>query len=127
MNRAGDKPRKGARGEIQLSQNTSNLMRSHIKGPQAEFDQTVENFKQSLALDSLRNEYIFHRHIHQWFVKGKISSDIAKLNRRVYANLFLTPDEDPWLGLLSKYVYSAIENNGVITRTTVQVDETLEL
>jgi hypothetical protein len=109
--------------EIHLSQTTRNLMRSHISGSQAKFDQTVANFKQSLAMDSLRNEYIFHRQIHQWFVEGKVTNDVAKLNQRVYADLFLTPDEDPWLGLLSKHVYSAIANNGVITQATAQIDE----
>ena len=101
--------------EIQLSQASRDLIRSHLGGSGQDFERTIKKFKESLALDTLQNEYLFHRQIHQWFVNGEVDDDIEKLNKRVYADLFLTPDEDPWLGLLSKYVYVGIENNGVIT------------
>jgi hypothetical protein len=35
------------------------------------------------------------------------------LNERVYAQLFLTPGSDPWLGLLSPDVYTALEGGGI--------------
>jgi hypothetical protein len=35
------------------------------------------------------------------------------LNRRVYATLFLTPERDPWLGLVAD-AYSGIPNEGLV-------------
>ena len=37
------------------------------------------------------------------------------MNERVYAELFLTPSSDPWLGLVQSDVYTAIENDGLVT------------
>ena len=39
--------------------------------------------------------------------------DVDALNERVYAELFLTPRSDPWIGLVPSGVYSALENNGI--------------
>ena len=72
----------------------------------------IERFEQSLAEDAVRNEYVFHRRIHQWFAAGEVSS-LPELTGRVYDELFLTPAEDPWLGLLPAGTYAALENNGV--------------
>jgi hypothetical protein len=34
------------------------------------------------------------------------------LNEWVYAELFLTPSKDPWLGLAPSDVYTALDGNG---------------
>ncbi|HIK07899.1 MAG TPA: hypothetical protein IGS40_24950 [Trichormus sp. M33_DOE_039] len=39
--------------------------------------------------------------------------DVAILNEKVYAQLFLTPSSDPWLGLAPSDAYSAIDNDGL--------------
>ncbi len=67
----------------------------------------------AIALDTVRNEYILHRQIHQWFVQGNQTSNLDALNEKVYAELFLNPSSDPWLGLAPDDVYSAIDNDGV--------------
>ena len=72
----------------------------------------IDRFERSLAEDAVRNEYVFHRRIHQWFAAGEVQS-LPELTERVYDELFLTPDEDPWLGLLPAGTYAALENNGV--------------
>ena len=41
-------------------------------------------------------------------------NDVQKLNEKVYASLFLTPSSDPWLGLFSTDVYTALDNGGVV-------------
>lgn len=43
----------------------------------------------------------------------KLRGDLAKFNEKVYAELFLTPNSDAWLGLLDKNVYLGIDNGGV--------------
>ena len=75
----------------------------------------VLNFQATIALDTVRNEYLLHRQLHDWFVTGKASKDVNVLNERVYAELFLTPSADPWLGLVAQDTYTAIENDGRVT------------
>lgn len=71
----------------------------------------VREFEASIALDTVKNEYGLHRQLHGWLAREP-SADLAALNERVYAELFLTPATDPWLGLAPATVYTALENTG---------------
>ena len=73
----------------------------------------VRNFESSIALDTVRNEYLLHRQIHEWFAEGNTLVAVEQLNKRVYGELFLMPLDDPWLGLAPADVYSALDDNGV--------------
>lgn len=73
----------------------------------------VKSFEAAMALDTIRNEYLLHTQVHQWFIEGTNLLTLEPLNERVYTQLFLTPSSDPWLGLVPSEVYSAIEGNGV--------------
>lgn len=75
--------------------------------------QVVSNFQTAMALDTVRNEYILHSQIHQWFMQENATTNVNSLNEKVYAELFLTPNSDPWLGLMSSENYSAIDNDGI--------------
>ncbi len=75
----------------------------------------VANLENSIALDTVKNEYQFHRRIHEWLAAGDYRPDVETLNERVYAELFLTPSSDPWLGLAPANVYTALPNGGVVT------------
>lgn len=81
----------------------------------------VRGLERSLAEDTVRNEYLFHTTIHEWFTNGAAPSDLKALNEKVYAELFLTPSTDPWLGLNPKDTYSALDNNGVAITAPVEV------
>jgi hypothetical protein len=73
----------------------------------------VRAFENSIALDTVRNEYLLHRRIHEAFADHAAQTgDIDALNEWVYAELFLTPSSDPWLGLAAPDVYTALENDG---------------
>jgi hypothetical protein len=72
----------------------------------------VRMLQGSIALDTVRNEYTFHRQIHQWLAAGNVA-ELDSFNERVYAELFLTPSSDPWLGLMPADAYTALEDNGV--------------
>jgi hypothetical protein len=74
----------------------------------------IANLQGSIAADTVRNEYMLHRQIHDWFAAGKVPSAVEELNDRVYAELFLTPNDDPWLGLSNPGTYTALENGGVV-------------
>lgn len=73
----------------------------------------VQNFERSIADDTVRNEYTFHRQIHLWLADAKLPTDLDAFNDRVYAELFLTPRSDPWLGLLPPNTYSALPDDGL--------------
>jgi hypothetical protein len=76
----------------------------------------LQNFERSLAEDTRQNETVLHRRLHEWFANGEVSDDVEKLNERVYAELFLTPSSDPWLGLTSNNTYTALPDNGLVKR-----------
>jgi len=74
----------------------------------------IVNLQNSIALDTVRNEYLYHTRIHEWFAAGEgVTQDVEALNKRIYAELFLTPDADPWLGLASDDVYTGIRDAGL--------------
>ncbi len=73
----------------------------------------VALFQNSIALDSVRNEYLLHRKVHRWLAESP-QPELAQFNGRVYAELFLMPLNDPWLGLAAPGVYSALPGDGVV-------------
>ena len=79
------------------------------------FARTLRRFEMSVAEDTVKNEYLFHTQIHQWLEEdkdGNLARDVEALNKRVYAELFLTPDYDEWLGLVPEDTYTALEKDG---------------
>ncbi len=98
-----------------LDENSKSLMRSKHTAYRApeQLAKTVQNFEQAMAIDTVRNEYLLHSRLHQWFVEANRTGTIDQLNEKVYAELFLTPSSDPWLGLVSPDIYSAIEGDGI--------------
>lgn len=73
----------------------------------------VRSFEESMALDTVRNEYMLHRRVHEEFANSApATADSLALNEWVYAELFLTPSSDPWLGLAPQDVYTALEGDG---------------
>src|SRR4030095_4051891 len=76
-------------------------------------------FERSIAEDTVRNEYLLHTQIHEWFRAGESGmTDLRQVNHRVYATLFLMPASDPWLGLRPVNVYSGLELDGVSMAAT---------
>ena len=96
---------------VYLDQGSLNVMQRKLS-PSASMSTVVSSFERAIAQDTVRNEYVFHAQIHNWFANGEfLNSDTATLtalNRRVYDELFLTPASDPWLGLVNENVYTGI-------------------
>ncbi len=79
----------------------------------AEVTAAIQVFERNMAEDTLRNEYRLHRHIHEWFARSSPeTAEVSRLNSRVYDELFLSPESDPWMGLLRSEVYSALPAGG---------------
>src|SRR5262249_53283856 len=73
----------------------------------------VRTFQFSLAEDTLHNEYELRPKLLRWLMNGQAPKDLNALNSKVYAELFLTPDSDPWLGLAPADVYTALDHGGL--------------
>jgi len=73
----------------------------------------LEKLQANIAMDTVRNEYLLHTKLYAWLVADRRRSDLETLNKKVYAELFLTPASDPWLGLYSPEIYVALEGGGV--------------
>lgn len=96
-----------------LDANSVRLMRAQNPGlDEAALGRVVARFQEAVALDTVRDLYDFRRRILGWLAEAP-GVGLEELNRRVYAELFLTPRSDPWLGLLPADTYSALGNDGV--------------
>lgn len=89
------------------------LSKLNVEGPLLP---RVANPSESLAIDSVRNEYVLHKRIHTWFLNGRANAGIDRFNEAVYRELFLMPSDDPWLGLARPDVYSALTSGGLIDK-----------
>lgn len=78
-----------------------------------EFSQMLENFQELIAVDTVRNEYLMRLKLYPWLMGDPSRTSVEKFNEKVYAELFLTPRSDAWLGLLDRDVYTGIDNGGV--------------
>ena len=93
---------------------TSLIRRQNPTLPENDMSRMLYKFWESIALDTVRNEYLMRTRLYSRMVQPYNRVDLEKFNDDVYANLFLTPRSDPWLGLLSADVYAGIDNGGVI-------------
>jgi hypothetical protein len=78
----------------------------------------LNTLRRSIAEDTVRNEYGLHSRIHEWFANGWVPANLDALNSRVYAELFLTPNSDPWLGLAPTDAFSALDGGGLVQNAT---------
>lgn len=79
------------------------------------FARAVANLERAMALDTVRNQYLMRPVLLRWLTDGAGLAGVEEFNRRVYAELFLTPDSDPWLGLAAPDSYTGLLNDGVVT------------
>jgi hypothetical protein len=85
-----------------------------------ELGELVREFETSMAIDTVKNEYLNHAVLHHWLLDAARSASGADafdtLNARVYTELFKTPRTDPWLGLVPPNAYSGIQDDGIVGR-----------
>jgi hypothetical protein len=102
--------------DARLDSGSRTLMRAKSLNRYASSDslnRAVSDFERVIAEDTVRNEYMMRRQIHEWFAGSVVADDVAALNEKVYAELFLTPSSDKWLGLFPDDSYTGIENDGL--------------
>ncbi len=80
------------------------------------FERMIVRFEASVTEDTVRNELEHRSTILGWLTEAPVPTErggLDALNRRVYAELFLTPDRDRWLGLAPPDVFTGIANQGL--------------
>ena len=98
-----------------IQRQTEKLLTSDGAGAeQAKLKMLIKKLQLNIALDTVRNEYVMHSKLHAWLLADPTRNDLNAFNEKVYARLFLTPRSDPWLGLFSEEIYTALENGGVM-------------
>ena len=102
------------RADWRLSEDSCRLLlKKHRAGDAAEGARVVARFEELVGEDTMRNEYLLHSVFHSWMVSPTSwDTPLDQLDERVYAELFLTPGSDPWLGLASPETYLALEAAG---------------
>lgn len=79
-----------------------------------EFNGMFAKLEKFIALDTTRNDFLFHTKLYEWMNQGRGTGDLEVFNGNVYAQIFQTPNHDKWLGLYSNDVYTALDGNGII-------------
>jgi hypothetical protein len=74
---------------------------------------TLTKLTTTVALDTVRNNYMLRARILEFLVsRNARAMSLDQINDWIYARVFLTPRQDPWLGLAPQDVFTAIEGNG---------------
>ena len=73
-----------------------------------DLDAALLRLEVRLAKDGLRNEAFLHRAIHQNLARAARLWTWEEVNHWVYAEVFLTPASDPWLGLAPTELLGAL-------------------
>lgn len=71
-------------------------------------DVVLKNLIQSVSLDTVKNHFGMRRTLHEWLSKSDADRDEEALTQRVYADMFLTPLDDPYLGLIPRDRFAAL-------------------
>ena len=81
-----------------------------LKTGRDDADALARTLARTAMIDGLRNETLLHARIHSWLAESDAAGqELGAFNTRLYAELFLTPSNDPWLGLRDPDVWDAIE------------------
>ena len=80
------------------------------------FQGMLQAFTSQLARDQMQNQLDLHRRIHAWYAAGNGPATLPALCGRLYGEVFLTPREDPWLGLVPEDTYVGMTKAGLVAR-----------
>jgi hypothetical protein len=81
-----------------------------VRGDPDRLGAAIARFEERMAADTAQNQSL-RASILGRLLAGPI--DLPALDHWVYSSLFLTPDDDPWLGLLQPDDYTGVENGGI--------------
>ncbi len=76
-------------------------------------DAEIAVLEANVAADTAENEQL-HQSIQTWFEQPGPPPEFAELSRRLYAEHFLTPADDPWLGLSTPLIFTGLPGDGIL-------------
>lgn len=102
-------------GEVKFDESSLAFIKRQNKNlSEAEFSKLLANLQNYVALDTTRNDSLFHTQLYQWLNQARQKPlELESFNAKVYTEIFKTPDADKWLGLYTTDVYTALDGNGV--------------
>ncbi len=118
-----------AKDDARLSRESRDLLRL-LEGPESgapgagapgdegekRFRTRLAAFEAAIAEDQIQNRYVLGRAIHEHFAfdDGRFAEDRAAFRKWIYGDVFLTPKNDPWLGLAPEDAFTGIERGGLV-------------
>ncbi|HWM89105.1 MAG TPA: hypothetical protein VNO33_24810 [Kofleriaceae bacterium] len=84
--------------------------------PRAGIDRLIASFEAVMTRDAAYNELVLHQQIHARMATTR-PTGLDELNRWVYAELFQTPAEDPWLGMATPDAFTGLPRDGIASRS----------
>jgi hypothetical protein len=79
-------------------------------------DAMIARLEQTLVADSALNQLRLRPQIAREIVRQGGRTDFARLNAWIYAEVFRSPQQDAWLGLLPRDVFTGLLGDGVVMR-----------
>jgi len=87
-----------------------------LQATPAQTEAMIARLEQTLVADTAINQLRLRPEIASEIVRRAGRTDFDSLNAWIYAQVFRTPKEDAWLGLLPRDTFTALPGDGVITR-----------
>ena len=111
-------------GDSRVLDETSRLLvvRLHNEVPRElrakgqELDAMIARLEQMLVADSALNQLRLRPQIAREIVRQGGRPEFTRLNAWIYAEVFHSPKQDEWLGLLPRDVFTALPGDGVVIR-----------
>lgn len=77
-------------------------------------DVALAEFAGDVVADTALNEFSLHKRIHAlWAAHGNTALTFIELNSLIYRDIFATPSDDPWLGIVQPLTFAALPNDGI--------------
>ena len=89
---------------------------TELRATERQREAMIARLEQMLVADSALNQLRLRPQIAREIVRRRGRGDFATLNEWIYAEVFRTPRQDAWLGLLPRNVFTGLPGDGVVTR-----------
>jgi hypothetical protein len=99
-----------------LSAPAKALITRVMQGSAVDLGRALPELERSVIADTAINEMVLRRQISSQLAGSAGGMPFDELNRFVYTELFSTPSEDKWLGLLPDDVYSGLPADGIVVQ-----------
>ena len=93
-----------------------NAVPSELRATGQQLDAMIARLEQTIVADSALNQLRLRPQIGREIVRRGGRTDFDTLNAWVYAEVFRTPKEDAWLGILPRNVFTGLAGDGVVIR-----------